>query len=310
MVIKNPLFSVFTPTYQRAHTLDRLYQSLLRQQDKDFEWIVVDDGSTDSTKELIQGYALEEKIKIKYIFKENGGKHTAHNEALKHAKGELFLVIDSDDELTDECLVKFRSIWENIPQSKKDDYAGIIGEVVNKLDQKSASGKNIEGEFFDLCLKKIIVGEKIHLIKTSLMKKNPFPEDLESINEYMVEGLVWLKVMKSKKIIFTSEPFRIYNKDEEDDLSLMNQGNNILQGCLGKAYYCNEELANFKNSYFLFIFYFLKSASKFNRYSHHANIPFKTRLNMQTSILTSLLVFITYPIGYLVALIDKKGVHF
>ena len=125
----------------------------------------------------------------------------------------------------------------------------------------------------------------------------------------MVEGLVWLKAMKSKKIIFTSEIFRIYNRDEEDELSLMNQGNNILQGCLGKAYYCNEELANFKNSYFLFILYFLRAASKFNRYSHHANISFRTRLNMQKNILTSLLVFFTYPIGYLVALMDKKGAH-
>ena len=82
MDTKNPLFTVFTPTYQRAHTLKRLYESLLRQKEKDFEWIIVDDGSTDNTKEVVDNFISQAKINIKYVFQENAGKHTAHNEAL------------------------------------------------------------------------------------------------------------------------------------------------------------------------------------------------------------------------------------
>lgn len=305
MDIKSPLFSVFTPTYQRAHTLDRLYQSLLRQDDKDFEWIIVDDGSTDSTKELIQSYIAQDEISIQYIYKQNGGKHTAHNEALKHAKGELFLVIDSDDELIDNCLIKFRDIWERISEDKKDDYAGIIGGVANKEDEIINSEKYIEGEFFDLCLRKVIEGEKLHLVKTCLMKKYPFPLDLEAINDYMVEGLVWLKVMKSRKIIFSSDIFRIYNRDEQDSLSLMNLGNDIFQGSLGKVYYCNEELAYLKFSYLPFIFFFFKAGIRLNRYSSHAGLYLSQRLGMQQNKLSWLFVFITFPLGEIISYIDR-----
>ena len=91
-------FTVFTPTYNRAATLARVYESLQRQTFTDFEWIIVDDGSTDETAELVQQWRSESSFPIRYIWQPNQGKHVAFNRGVELARGELFLPHDSDDE--------------------------------------------------------------------------------------------------------------------------------------------------------------------------------------------------------------------
>ncbi len=299
-----PLFTVFTPTYQRGHLLERLYKSLLRQRESNFEWIIVDDGSTDDTKKVIEDFIDEQEIKIKYFFKKNGGKHTAHNEALKHAEGCLFLVIDSDDELTDESLHNFKKVWMGIPSTKRSQYAGIIGNIESGDTPKTEKG--LEGNFFEMCLRKEISGEKIHLIRTDLMKKNPFPV-IEGEKDFMIEGIVWLKVTKDKKVIYSSYPYRTYNRDTSDVNSLMNKGASPFYGSLGKAIYCNEQLNNFKISYLPFIIFFIKTSIKLNRYSSHSGLLLNERIRMQRQKFNKLLVLVTYPLGEFVARIDRKG---
>lgn len=90
------MLTIFTPTFNRAHTLPRLYESLLKQTDHNFEWLIVDDGSKDDTEEIVKTFS-EEHFKIRYIKQENGGKHIATNVGLKSAQGDLFTVLDSDD---------------------------------------------------------------------------------------------------------------------------------------------------------------------------------------------------------------------
>ena len=107
------LLTVCTPTYNRAHTLPRLYESLVRQTSQDFEWLVVDDGSTDNTRELVDGWVAEGRIRIRYVYKENGGKPSAHNLGVRLAAGELFFCVDSDDYLTDNAVELILSAWEN-----------------------------------------------------------------------------------------------------------------------------------------------------------------------------------------------------
>ena len=89
--------SIITPSYNRANLLPKAYESLKKQTSKDFEWIVVDDGSKDNTDEVVQKFISENQIEIKFIKKENGGKHTAVNRGVKEACGELVLILDSDD---------------------------------------------------------------------------------------------------------------------------------------------------------------------------------------------------------------------
>lgn len=105
--------SVITPTYNRAHTLTKCYQSLCGQTDKDFEWLVVDDGSQDATKQLVTGFIEEKKISIRYFYKENGGKPSAHNMGVKNAEGELCICLDSDDALTLNAVECAKQIWQN-----------------------------------------------------------------------------------------------------------------------------------------------------------------------------------------------------
>lgn len=100
------MLTVFTPAYNRAGMLPRLYQSLCEQTCKDFEWLIIDDGSTDETTAVVQSFADERKLNIRYYKKENGGKHTAHNRALELADGEWFLCVDSDDLLASDAVAK------------------------------------------------------------------------------------------------------------------------------------------------------------------------------------------------------------
>lgn len=117
--------TIFTPAYNRAHTLPRTYESLKKQSNKDFIWLIVDDGSSDSTEELVKAWQKKEKeFEIQYIYKENGGMHTAHNVAYENIHTELNVCIDSDDCLSDDAVNLIWNAWQEV---KDKDYAGLIG---------------------------------------------------------------------------------------------------------------------------------------------------------------------------------------
>ena len=117
--------TVFTPAYNRAHTLPRTYESLVKQECKDFIWLIVDDGSSDNTSELVKEWQKKENgFEIRYIYKENGGMHTAHNVAYENIDTELNVCIDSDDCLAEHAVERILQKWEQV---KDEGYAGIIG---------------------------------------------------------------------------------------------------------------------------------------------------------------------------------------
>lgn len=117
--------TVFTPTYNRAYIIKNVYNSLVRQTYKDFEWLVIDDGSVDNTSELIQEFIDDNKIEIYYWKKENGGQHTALNIAIEKARGKLLMIVDSDDYLTDNALERI-VYWNNTIKEEKG-FAGVSG---------------------------------------------------------------------------------------------------------------------------------------------------------------------------------------
>lgn len=169
-----PILTVFTPAYNRAYTLPRTYASLKRQDCKDFIWLVVDDGSTDNTAELVKGWqAQETEFEIRYIYKENGGMHTAHNAAYENMDTELNVCIDSDDELADGAVRCIINLWAKIDQKK---YAGIIG-----LDADMNTGEVI-GTGFPEDMKETTLagfydaggsGDKKLVYRTDIMKALP-----------------------------------------------------------------------------------------------------------------------------------------
>lgn len=119
-----PTLTVFTPAYNRAHTISRTYESLCRQTCKDFIWLVVDDGSTDGTRKLIEQWIADGIIPIQYIYQENQGMHGAHNTAYRNITTELNTCIDSDDYMPDDAVEQIIDFWK---KHGSDRYAGIIG---------------------------------------------------------------------------------------------------------------------------------------------------------------------------------------
>lgn len=124
--------TIFTPTYNRAHTLDRCYQSLISQTCDNFIWLIIDDGSIDNTKNLVESWIHENLIEIQYVYKKNGGMHTAHNTAYDLIKTELNVCIDSDDYMPIDAVEKIIQIWNKLGSKK---YAGIIGLDADYNDQ-------------------------------------------------------------------------------------------------------------------------------------------------------------------------------
>jgi len=133
-----PTLTVFTPTYNRAHTIGLCYKSLLRQTSFDFKWLIIDDGSTDGTEDMVKGWIAEGKIVIEYHYQENLGMHGAHNTAYRLINTELNICIDSDDYLADDAVELIVEKWR---KDGNDKYAGIIG-----LDAKF--GGDIIGTLF------------------------------------------------------------------------------------------------------------------------------------------------------------------
>ena len=162
--------TVFTPTYNRAHLLHSCYESLLRQSNQQFKWLIIDDGSTDNTQEVIEKWSSEQQIEIEYIYKENGGLHTGYNTAIEHMDTELSICIDSDDWLPDDAIELILSIWD---KNKSDDLAGIIG-LDYTVDGKIIGDMLTDGEKIEpikLLASKNNCGDKKYVVKTSLYKE-------------------------------------------------------------------------------------------------------------------------------------------
>ena len=189
------LITVFTPTYNRGYTLEKLFNSLLVQTNKNFEWMIVDDGSTDNTEDLVNRFKDVSSFKIRYIKKKNGGKHTAINCGVNLAEGFLFFIVDSDDQLTKDAIEKLYK-WEQSLEKKKD-FAGISGNKGDVLG--NLLGSTFKGNYIDATnierRENNILGDKAEAYYTSVLKKFPFPE-IEGEN-FMTEAIVWDKIAAS-----------------------------------------------------------------------------------------------------------------
>lgn len=162
--------TIFTPTYNRAHTIGRTYQSLCRQSSKEFDWLIVDDGSTDHTAAIVEEWLSENKITIRYVYKENGGLYTGYNIAYSLIESELCVCVDSDDYMPDDAVEKILKCWT---ERGGEQYAGLIGLDFH-LDGTPIGGPFPVGLeevwFMDLYIKKLHLGDVKPVLRTSLMK--------------------------------------------------------------------------------------------------------------------------------------------
>lgn len=163
--------TVFTPTYNRAHTIGRTYESLVNQTCKNFEWLVIDDGSTDNTRELVEGWIKENKIPIKYIYKENGGLYTGYNTAYANIETELNVCVDSDDFMPDNAVELIVNYWKS---NGGPQYAGITGLdfYLNDTPIGGYFPENYKiGKLYEFNHKGIHAGDTKQVMRTDLMKK-------------------------------------------------------------------------------------------------------------------------------------------
>ncbi len=166
--------TVFTPAFNRGYCIHQLYESLLRQTNKNFKWLVVDDGSTDNTKELVKKWQEEKKIDIQYIYQENQGMHGAHNTAYANIDTELNVCIDSDDFMTDNAVELILDKWDTIQD--KSNIAGMIGLDIDK--KGNVIGRRIPDNvkystFFDIHNVHKATGDKKLVMRTEIVKKYP-----------------------------------------------------------------------------------------------------------------------------------------
>lgn len=185
-----PFITVFTPTYNRRELIEKLYQSLLAQADKNFEWLVVDDGSTDDTETYFSDLLfMPQPFPIRYIKQENGGKHRAINRGVKDAKGELFFIVDSDDTLLPNAIERINQWATSLDDSHK--WAGISGlrgnsecrNVGQRPSTAYVDAKNTERR------KHHLEGDKAEIYFTEVLKNYPFPE-IPGEN-FISEEIVW-----------------------------------------------------------------------------------------------------------------------
>lgn len=184
--------TVFTPTYNRGYIIRNLYESLKNQTFEDFEWVVIDDGSTDNTEVLfLEILEKDNSFPIIYRKVENGGKHRAINKGLELASGRLFFIVDSDDALPYDSLETIIKYESEIPDSQKSSYAGVCG--LRGTEKNNVLGATFDGKWLDITYletqKNGIHGDKAEVYYTDLLKRYPFPE--YENEKFIVESVVW-----------------------------------------------------------------------------------------------------------------------
>lgn len=198
----SPLLTIITPAYNRGHLLKNCYDSLLRQTDPDFEWIIVDDGSQDGTESVVRSFAPAD-FPIIYIKKENGGKHTALNASHPHIRGKYVLILDSDDTLTDTAVEQIRRGWECWKEMAQ---VGIVTFLKGAAEDDPNCTGSVAGEPVD-----ILTGRRnvIHstdcceVIRTELFLQYPFPE--YPGERFISECALWNRVAQTHKCVYIND---------------------------------------------------------------------------------------------------------
>ncbi len=199
------LLTIFTPTYNRQNTLPRLYNSLCQQDCQDFEWLVVDDGSTDDTENLILEYKEISSFPIIYIKQTNGGKHTAHNTALKYAKGEYFFTVDSDDWLSENSISKIKRIIYCENQVKSSLVAGIL--ALKSYENGATIGQRFSTDNVTTSLSELEHtgnnGERTVILKAVIARHYPFP--IIDGERFVTESVIYDRIAQRYKFFVTNE---------------------------------------------------------------------------------------------------------
>ena len=290
------IFSVITPSFNGASTLHRVYNSLCQQTFRDFEWIIVDDGSTDDTSDMARCYQQNANFPIVYYWQENSHKKTAVNRGVDLASGEFILVADNDDELTDTALETFSYYWQTIPEDSRNFFSGVTGLCVDEYGE-------MIGDFFphsrlistDLEMRLVygVKGEKWGVKRAEVMRCFPYPENIPG---YVPEGLVWSRIDRTYKTLYVNDVVRIYYL-ERQRAKLKLRGKDARLKCAGRLYAATEALQEHFTIYRKSPCELVKLAINYCRYSFHCGNNLSDTIRGVSSIESRLVVALVLIIG-------------
>jgi glycosyltransferase involved in cell wall biosynthesis len=286
-----------------AHTIHRVIESLRRQTFKDFEWIVIDDGSTDDVYTQIEPVINGHEFPVKFFRQErNLGKPSAINLGVERAEGEFFLILDADDRMTDDALEVYHHTYQRLPEALKGNIAVI---TANKQDQHGnfvgtpfpipRNDDMIISDIFEMRYKFKVRGEKCDCRKTEAMKEFPFNT---SVDKFVTENTVWYAIDAKYQAIFINNVLGIYYINENpNSLSMAGVRNHPL----GFVFYLEEIINKYTKKMYLSLFGRIIVYSKFIKYIVLAKIKFSTAINKLNRPYKRFFAYLCIPLGFLAA---------
>ena len=287
------LLTIFTPTFNRRKTLKACYESLKKQDFTDFEWMVIDDGSTDDTASLIKSFQNDSPFKIEYHYQENQGKHIAWNKALSMCQSEYFMCLDSDDELIPNTLYDVCIEGEYKEVIKNNDK--IIGLRLNALDSRTgkpcskyiSENPIIKSWFYEVAHEKYI-GEKLDIFKTKLLRQFYFPTKKDV--KFIPESWMYSSIANAG-YLFLYLPIairRFYVYEDSKRLSTIP----IVKHAEGHYIYRSHLLKVMKKTVWLINpTYYLKTLIRFSQTARICSKTFKERLKDSHDIFATVLSY-------------------
>ena len=292
-------FTIFIPTFNRSRTLDRTLESVAAQTYRDFEVVIIDDGSEDDTRQLVQRWQKRADFPLRYYWQENQGKFAAHNNAIACASGYFFVLLDSDDRLLPSALERFDFHWRSIPDDQKDSFAGVEGLCLDhdgKIYGDRFPSDVIDTTYLEIVKKYNIRGEKRNALRTNVLSQYPYP--IIEGERFIRDDLIWKRIAGRFKLRCFNEPVQMI--DHQTEGLSANVISLRLKNPKGFRYYFLEEINQYSSltgRYFRF-----KYHSKFVRYSLHCKIGFRQQY---TEVRSKFYWLISVPRGIIGWLEDK-----
>jgi len=218
---ERPTFTVFTPTYNRADVLDRPHRSLLAQTFADFEWLVIDNASTDATSTLVEDWRASAPFEVTFLRNsENVGFARSWNRAVRAAHGELFVYLRSADELLPDTLERLAAHWDAIPAGRRREFTGVTGLVVD--EHRTLIGRPFPRDILDSDAREIFYryrmrSETFGFNRTDVLRDHLMPE-IDGYTGYVPQSMLWRQIARSYRMRYVNEVFRVYWQDRTDTM--------------------------------------------------------------------------------------------
>lgn len=289
-----PNITIFTPTFNRGYLLSRLYNSLLLQKDKNFEWLIIDDGSTDNTVEIVEAFTKDNIINIRYILQKNKGKHAAMNHAFREAAGKYFVCIDSDDYLVVDAIENINLLVSRI--DKNEDLAGVVGMAQTTDGQilGKAPRKDIVSNTMEIRDHYHVQGEP-EIYKTNYLRNIEFPifEDEKFLTEAYVFDLLTIR----HPLLYTNIPLIV--KEFQDDGLTRKEPMLRINNPIGTLHYYRQRMSISKD-----MIGKCKASINLKRFSYHTACKVEFNFTMYEKTLLTILS----PLAYGKYILDKRTI--